>query len=157
MSMKKASKRGGVIWLVAGVIMMAGAVVLFATRATNVPEFDTGAEYSGVASGGGLVVDGAEIALGEVPLNITVTPTWTLVNDSAQVVSLGEPHATVVEGCCPGPLTLSATSLAPGESAELTFPLQMHEGMDGPHQFDVHVPVGVGDEFLTLGVTGDFG
>jgi hypothetical protein len=43
------------------------------------------------------------------------------------------------------------------KSAELTFPLQMHPGMEGRHRFDVHVPVGAADEFLTLGVTGNFG
>ena len=153
----KNNKGGGMMWLFATVVLVAAAITLFAVRASNPPDFDAGAQSSGVATVGGLMVEGAEIALGEVPLNVTVTPTWTLVNDGAEAVSLGEPHATVVEGCCPGPLTLSATSLAPGESAELTFPLQMHPGMEGPHSFDVHVPVGSGDEFLTLGVSGDFG
>jgi hypothetical protein len=156
MSMK-INKGGGTMWLVATLILVLGAITLFVVRASNPPDFDSGAEASGVAAVGALVVEGAEITLGDVPLNVTVTPTWTLVNEGTAPVSLGEPHATVVEGCCPGPLALSATTLAPGESAELTFPLQMHPGMDGPHRFDVHVPVGSADDYLTLGVTGDFG
>lgn len=54
---------------------------------------------------------------------------------------LGEPHAEVVEGCCPGPLQLGSAKLAAGKSTEFAFPLQMHPGMDGPHEFSIHIPV----------------
>lgn len=149
------------IWLMMGALIVVGGLVLFVSRAGAPPEaaLPDGAELSatGVASSGGVVVEGSEIMLGVVPLNFTITPTWTLQNDGPEEVHLGEPHASVVEGCCPGPLTLSVTTLGPGEEAELTFPLQMHPGMDGPHRFDIHVPVGSDGEYLTLGVTGDFG
>lgn len=105
---------------------------------------------------GGLVVEGARVDLGTVPLDVTVTPTWTITNTSAAVVRLGEPHASVVTGCCPGPLSLSDVTLEPGESSTLSFPLQMHAGMDGPHDFDVHVPYGDSASFLTLKVVGTF-
>lgn len=138
-----------------------GAMALFVFRVATLPGGGTadGSEFAthGVAASGGVVVEGSEIAMGEVALNVTVTPTWTLVNQSTQAVALGEPHASVIEGCCPGPLTLSSSTLGPGESAQLAFPLEMHPGMDGPHRFDVHVPVGFGGEYLTLEVTGDFG
>lgn len=119
---------------------------------------DTAGEATGTATAGGVTVEGADVALGRVPLNVTVEPTWNLRNSSEQRVVLGQPHAEVVEGCCPGPLDLRATSLAPGEETTLVFPLQMHPGMDGPHDFAVHVPVTAADrtDLLILAVTGDF-
>lgn len=127
-----------------------------ASVSTTVPSVNLAG--TGVATAGNIVVEGSEIAMGMVPLDETVTPSWRLTNEGVHTVVLGEPHASVNEGCCPGPLTLDRTALAPGETAILTFPLQMHAGMDGPHDFDVHVPLADDpDTFLTLGVTGDFG
>ena len=116
----------------------------------------SGIATSGVVSESGLVVDGAHVDLGTVPLDVTVTPTWTITNTSSDVVELGEPHASVIEGCCPGAFTLSDATLDPGESSVLAFPLQMHAGMDGPHDFDVHVPFGDSADYLTLKVVGNF-
>lgn len=115
---------------------------------------------SGRVTAGGVTVDGADVQLGWVPLNVTAAPTWTLTNTSAHRVLLGEPHPEVVTGCCPGPLILSATDLAPGASATLTFALQMHAGMDGAHDLRVHVPVepsgSAQTAVVTLSVAGDF-
>lgn len=111
---------------------------------------------SEVVREGGLLVDGARVDLGTVPLDVTVTPSWTITNTSTGVVRLGEPHASVITGCCPGQLSLSDVLLEPGESSTLTFPLQMHAGMDGPHDFDVHIPYGDAAGFLTLKVVGTF-
>lgn len=159
------ASRTGLVWAFAIVTFLAVAASLFALRASNPPEsgpmggllYDADIEASGWAELAGIEVRGAELAMGQVPNNVTVVPEWTLTNTGDSSVTLGEPHASVIDGCCPGPLELTATTLAPGESARLTFPLQMHDGMDGPHDFDVHVPVtGTGD-YLTLGVTGTFG
>ncbi len=140
----------------AGVLVLAGVLAGAGSGA------DTAAPVNepiatGVVNQAGLIVEGAVIDLGVVPLDTTVTPTWTITNASAQTVALGEAHASVIEGCCPGPLTYSDTVLEPGESVSLIFPLQMHAGMDGPHDFDVHVPYGDGPEdYLTVKVLGDF-
>jgi hypothetical protein len=120
------------------------------------PVLDVPIDASGVATAAGIEVVGSELAMGDVGLNVTVEPTWTLVNAGTEPVQLGEPHASVVEGCCPGPLTLGTNVLSPGEATVLTFPLQMHQGMDGPHAFRIHIPVGDSGEVLELGVTGDF-
>lgn len=71
-------------------------------------------------------------------------------------MQLGEPHVRVVEGCCPGLLTLSEATLEPGESSRMAFPLQMHSGMDGPHDFDLHVRLGESDDYFTLKVVDNF-
>lgn len=157
--------RTGLIWGLGVLAFFVATGSLFFLRASSTPEtgpmggllYDADIQASGVAAAAGVEVDGAELAMGQVPNNVTVVPEWTLTNTGDQPISLGEPHASVIEGCCPGPLELTATTLAPGESAQLTFPLQMHPGMDGPHDFDVHVPIADTGDYLTLRVTGTFG
>ena len=120
---------------------------------------ETPGTVSGTASAGGVEVANANYEMGPVPMNVTVVPKWTLRNTSDTAVSLDAPHAEVVEGCCPGTPKLSAQTLAPGAAADLEFPLQMHDGMGGPHHFILHVPVRTVDgsvDFLELNVTGDF-
>lgn len=159
------TSRTGLLVVVATVAFFGLAGTLFALRASNPPAtgpmggllYEADMQVSGVAAAAGLQVDGAEVAMGRVPNNVTVIPEWTITNTSDRPVTLGEPHASVVEGCCPGLLELTAQTLAPGESTRLTFPLQMHDGMDGPHEFDIHVPISGTDQYLTLGVTGHFG
>lgn len=157
---------------VMAVILALGAVALGATALISPESFDTPSsavgpmggsvadvamERSGEASAGPIEVVGSTIAMGDVPLDVTVVPTWTLTNTGSEIVELLEPHASVIEGCCPGPLQLGARTLLPGESTDLVFPLQMHRGMDGPHEFLVHVPLDpTGDQVLELEVTGDF-
>jgi hypothetical protein len=96
--------------------------------------------------------------MGWVPLNVAVRPAWTLANTGASSVVLGEPHPEVRAGCCPGPFRFGRRELAPGQSTTLTFELAMHPGMDGWHDFAVHVPVitEAGEDVLSLVVTGDF-
>ena len=145
--------------LVVSGVAAAATAGLIAVGANSADE-STGTTTAGVAVAGGVEVEGAEVHLGTVPLNTTVEPTWTLRNTSTGVVALGQPHADVLEGCCPGPLRVDAVQLAPGESTTLRFPLQMHAGMDGAHDFDVHVPVATaqGEQaVLTVGVDGFFG
>ncbi len=159
------ASRSSLLGIVATVAFFGLVGALFALRASNPPEtgpmgglmYEATMQASGIAVAGGLQVDGAQVAMGQVPNNVTVIPEWTITNISDHPVTLGEPHASVIKGCCPGPLELTATTLAPGESTELTFPLQMHDGMDGPHDFDIHVPILDTDVYLTLGVNGTFG
>lgn len=137
-------------------VAVAGLVALGMSSGDEEPVSTT----AGVASAGGVEVQGSDVHLGRVPLNTTVEPTWTLVNTGSAPVALGQPHADVIEGCCPGPLSVDTTELAPGASTTLRFPLQMHPGMDGAHDFDVHVPVATatGEQaVLTVGVDGFFG
>jgi hypothetical protein len=126
-------------------------------NAMGLPVYETPGYASGTASAGGVTVQGSDWAMGQVPLNIAVRPFWTLTNTGNSEVTLGQPEAQVRKGCCPGPLVLGATTLAPGESTVLTFELSMHEGMDGWHDMGVYVPIqGAGNDLLELNVTGDF-
>lgn len=128
--------------------------------AMGVPVVATPGSGEGTVEAAGVVVEGASWSLGRVPLDVAVRPTWTLRNTGDRAVTLGEPHAEVREGCCPGPTALGARTLAPGASTTLTFELAMHAGMDGPHDLALHVPVDAGTgspAFLTVDVTGDFG
>lgn len=149
--------------LTASIALGIGILVFVGVFVGGKPGSDdaTAAEASPVVTGtidqAGLVVEGAVIDLGVVPLDTTITPMWTITNTGSEAVILGEAYASVIEGCCPGPLTYSDSVLDPGESTMLAFPLQMHAGMDGPHDFDVHVPYGEGgDDYLTLKVVGNF-
>lgn len=125
----------------------------------GLPVVTTPGTASGVEIAGGVEVTGATWSMGQVPLQVAVRPSWTLVNTSDRPVVLGEPHPEIRAGCCPGPLVLGARELLPGESTTLTFELSMHPGMDGWHDFAVHVPVvsaGGQETLLGLAVTGDF-
>ena len=157
------------LWLIAAVMVVVAGIAAMAVlnrpaagglartgdvNDMGLPVVTTPGQATGEATAGGVTVSGAHWALGRVPLNVSVQPMWTLRNTGGRPVTLGEPHAEVRQGCCPGPLTLSTSTLAPGEEALLTFDLAMHEGMDGWHDLGVHVPVG--DDAVVLSVTGDF-
>jgi hypothetical protein len=172
-----AKSRKGLVVPVALVAILAAAALI--ALATSGPADDAGARFlatgeisemgmpvletpgvaSGLASAGGVEVTGATWEMGRVPLEVAVRPSWTLVNTSGEAVSLGEPHPEIRAGCCPGAFTIGDARLAPGESTTLTFELSMHPGMDGWHDFAVHVPVlssAGAQELLELVVTGDF-
>jgi hypothetical protein len=124
----------------------------------GVPVVEVPGSATGTAAAAGVTVEGANWAMGQVPLDIAVRPFWTLTNTGSDPITLGEPQAEVREGCCPGPFAMDRTELAPGESTTLTFELGMSEGMDGWHDMGIYVPVEGrgGAEVLELSVTGDF-
>ncbi len=70
-----------------------------------------------------------------------------MVNTSFQVKNVGDqtlyvlgtPQIEVVEGCCPPQTQISSKTIHPGESATVSFSFSMSAGMDGPHDFRVHV------------------
>ena len=128
------------------------------TNSMGFPYVSTPGSATGTVAADGVKVEGANWDLGHVPLSVAVLPEWTLTNTGSAAVTLGQPQARIRQGCCPGPFTLSTRTLAPGESATLTFELAMHEGMDGYHDMGVFVPVSgaAGDTTLVLNVKGDF-
>lgn len=129
-------------------------------NAMGLPVIATSGSADGVAVAAGLTATPASWALGRVPLDVAVRPTWHLSNSGDEVVTIGEPHVQINLGCCPGAFSVNGPStLNPADSTDLGFELAMHPGMDGPHDMTIHVPVQHADgsiETLTLGVSGDF-
>jgi hypothetical protein len=128
------------------------------TNVMGMPVVVTPGERTGTATAGAVEVSGAVWELGAVPLDVAVRPSWVLRNTGTEPVTIGEPHPEVRAGCCPGAFDIDTTTIQPGETAELSFELSMHAGMDGWHDIAVHVPLhdGSADALLELGVTGDF-
>lgn len=129
-------------------------------NAMGMPVLETPGTSSGTVTAGSATATPSSWALGRVPLDVAVRPTWLLRNTGTSAIVIGEPHAQVNQGCCPGAFTLDGPStLDPGGDASLSFELSMHPGMDGPHDISIHVPVQHGDgttETVNLNVTGDF-
>jgi hypothetical protein len=134
-----------------------------ATQATNnmgMPIIATPGTPTGTATANRITARPATWALGQVPLNVAVRPSWTFTNTGNDTVTLGDPHVQINQGCCPGALTYQGSNtLTPGATTALTFELSMHPGMDGAHDMTLHVPVTHADgttNTLNLTVTGDF-
>jgi hypothetical protein len=126
----------------------------------GMPVLETPGTSSGSVTAGAITAIPASWALGHVPLDVAVRPTWQLSNTGTTSFTIGEPHAQVNQGCCPGAFTLRGPrTLEPGAETGLSFELSMHPGMDGPHDMTIHVPVQNADgstETVDLSVTGDF-
>lgn len=121
-------------------------------------------ETSGEVELAGLRIDGAEVAMGEVELGITYVPQWTVTNPTDETVTFTTAMPQVLEGCCPGPVYASEQLVEAGDpvevppdgSVELSFPLQMHDGMGGWHHLTVPLVTPDGQEMVDLQVTADF-
>lgn len=51
-----------------------------------------------------------------------------------------QPYLEVVEGCCPPAISVGKMTLDPGQSTYVETPeFMMHAGMDGPHDFAIHL------------------
>lgn len=85
-------------------------------------------------------IDQTEFDYGDVVNNSWVETSFHVTNVGDETLMiLGEPLVEVVQGCCPPQTTLSQKVLAPGEEATVSMRFSMHAGMDGLHEFRVHV------------------
>ena len=129
-------------------------------NAMGMPVLETPGTPSGTVTADSITATPLTWALGRVPLNVAVRPTWTLHNTGTDAITMGEPHVQINQGCCPGAFTVQGPStLDPGTDTNLSFELSMHPGMDGPHDMTIHVPVQHTDgstETINLSVLGDF-
>lgn len=124
--------RYGAILIVALLLAGAAALVFSPKQAPFVPE---------VQGAPRLVVTQEMVDFGDVPVNKYVQAVFHVRNVGDQTLHLldREPPLQVVEGCCPPRTALSATSVPPGGEATVTVQFTMHPGMDGPHDFRVHL------------------
>lgn len=111
---------------------------------------------------GGLEISGAQVAMGDVALDVTYVPGWVVTNPTDRDVAFTTGEPQVLEGCCPGPIYVDGEltrveesfDVPPGGSVLMQFPLQMHAGMGGPHHLTV--PLLAEGEQTEVHVTGDF-
>lgn len=134
-------KRRIPLWLpmtiVVGVALV--AVVLFSTTRTAAPAAK--AEVSGAPA---LQVDKEKVDLGTIALGNTVEVKFEVTNTGDQpLVFTKAPYLEVVKGCCPQQPTIGQRTLNPGEHTTVAFPMMMHEGMGGYHDFRLHLPTNV--------------
>ena len=116
------------------VLIVAVAVLLVLTLGQNEPFVP---EVDGAPA---LRVDQTLIDYGTVKNNTVVETVVRVRNVGDEALRiLGEPHVEVREGCCPPRAQVSAQTLHPGDEALVRLSFSMHEGMDGPHDFRLHI------------------
>jgi hypothetical protein len=111
-------------------VLIAAAIFLFANVST--------------ADGGGTpvaAVDQQNIDLGYIKLGEYRSLNIKVTNKGDGLLRFKEKlYIEVLEGCCPPQLTVGSMTLKPGESTYVQSPdFMMHEGMDGKHDFAVHL------------------
>jgi hypothetical protein len=96
-------------------------------------------DYSGGTPAIG--VDEQNIDMGYVKLGEYRTIKIKVTNTGDGVLRFKEqPYIEVVEGCCPPQISVGSMTLNPGQSTYVETPeFMMHEGMDGKHDFAVHL------------------
>ena len=99
---------------------------------------------SGEDYGGGtpvISVDQQNIDMGYIKLGEYRTIKIKVTNTGDGVLRFKEqPYLEVVEGCCPPSISVGKMTLDPGQSTYVETPeFMMHEGMDGPHDFAIHL------------------
>ena len=88
-----------------------------------------------------LQVDQEKVDLGTVALGSTVDVKFEVTNVGDQpLVFTKAPYLEVVKGCCPQQPTVGQRMLNPGEHTTVEFPMMMHQGMGGYHDFRLHLP-----------------
>jgi hypothetical protein len=118
-------------WLIVAV----GAVLVAAAFLFLRP----GEDYSGGTPA--ISVDQQNIDMGYITLGEYRTIKIKVTNTGDGVLRFKEqPYLEVVKGCCPPNISVGTMALDPGQSTYVETPeFMMHEGMDGPHDFAVHL------------------
>lgn len=99
---------------------------------------------SGEAYSGGtpvISVDQQNIDMGYIKLGEYRTIKIKVTNTGDGVLRFKEqPYLEVVKGCCPPNISVGKMALDPGQSTYVETPeFMMHQGMDGPHDFAIHL------------------
>ena len=95
----RTSSRTGLLPVFATVAFFGLVGFLFANRAANPPEtgpmgglmYEANMQASGTAAAAGVEVDGAEVAMGQVPNNVTVVPQHDVISDSRTTICKANP------------------------------------------------------------------
>jgi hypothetical protein len=113
-----------------GGLLIIGAIFVFSNRGS--------AASSGTPA---IAVEESNIDLGYIKLGEYRSLNIKVTNTGDGTLRFKEqPYIEVLEGCCPPQLTVGSMALKPGESTYLKTPdFMMHEGMDGKHDFAIHL------------------
>ena len=127
---KKQKKSFSWVLLVFGGILGIAAIFLLVNK---------GSESSGGTPS--IAVDQQKIDFGYIKLGEYRSFKIKVTNNGTGTLRFKEtPYIQVLKGCCQPDLTISSMNIKPGESAYVQSPdFMMHEGMDGPHDFAVHL------------------
>jgi hypothetical protein len=86
------------------------------------------------------VIDQTYFDYGDVVNGTVIQTTFRIKNvGDKELTVLRAPQVQVVEGCCPPQTSMDKSVLLPGAEATVTMTFSMHDGMDGQHEFRVHV------------------
>lgn len=130
--------RQGQIVLVAfiAMVVIAGVFILLQPK-TTVP---AGFEPQVIGAPSLVVLSDELIDHGDVPVNEFVETEFVIQNvGDEDLIILGNPIIEVVVGCCPSQTSVDDNVLSPGEITTIRTRFTMHPGMDGEHDFRVHV------------------
>lgn len=118
-------------------LVVIGGILLF------IAAFFFANQSNGDSAGGtpSITVDQEKIDFGYVKLGEYRSFKIKVTNNGNGTLRFKEtPYIQVLQGCCQPNLTTSSMSIKPGESAYVQSPdFMMHQGMDGPHDFAVHL------------------
>ncbi len=119
-------------------------IVLVAVTVINGARAATPPVAPQVSGGPALQVDQEKVDLGTIALGNTIEVKFDVANVGDQpLVFTKAPYLEVVKGCCPQQPTIGQRTLNPGEHTTVAFPMMMHEGMGGYHDFRLHLPTNV--------------
>lgn len=121
--------------------VLGGVVILIVIAALFVFQNKPAPYRPEVTGGPSLQTNTEKVDLGDQKLGQTIQVSFQIKNVGDQpLVFTKSPYIEVKEGCCPSTPTIGSMSLKPGETTTLSFPMMMHEGMGGYHDFRVHIP-----------------
>lgn len=85
-----------------------------------------------------LQVNSDRLELGKQIFGQSIRASFTIKNTGTGTLTLSAPSTPrVLQGCCPQRLVVEQPSLAPGQSTLVYTDMMMHEGMGGPHLFEI--------------------
>ena len=129
------------LWL--PLIIVAG-VALIMVAVFSAPRTATPGAVPQVSGAPALQVDKEKVDLGTIALGQTVEVKFEVTNVGDQpLVFTKAPYLEVVKGCCPQQPAIGQRTLNPGEHTTVSFPMMMHAGMGGFHDFRLHLPTNV--------------
>lgn len=127
---KRQQKKFPWIWVIAGFAVVTAGIFFLSKPSPD----DSG----GIPA---ISVDQQNIDMGYIKLGEYRTIKIKVTNTGDGVLRFKEqPYLEVVKGCCPPSISIGKMTLDPGQSTFVETPeFMMHEGMDGPHDFAIHL------------------